>query len=487
MTMPYRRTLPLLFGLTLAATSLVGQTALAKKGGDGKRPDTSDASGMQKSGDLGPSEMISPPTPLSKVLIVDQQRVHMLEAGWDQEEILIVLPGFPEPAVAAQKMLDPLAQRYHVMLVDPQGFGYSGAPNWVSYSPQGMADFVLRLMDHLEIDKAHLAGFDIAGPAAIRFAYDHPDRLHSLIVGAGPVFPERYSGLLAEAQVPISGEQVFTKLKAKLRTYLEEGLYDQARYDDQLADDLYTFLADRETKNCLRQWIYTTGTELYQLTTLYERIELPVFIVWGAADPFFPLAMGDELVQTFPQARMKVVEDAGHFLMLEQPQQVAAALIDHVYEPPPPAPPFSGLSFTAYRGQTCHRYFNVVNNKEKPVKVTCTFAGPWVDAAAGVVETANVSLIPAEEFEIAPGESAEVGVDVATADRTLAVENIYRSEVTCVAVERRTEIEVPPVPIRLKIPNLGEPFPEGFADKPLGEAYELDVGEPPIDELITIE
>ena len=227
MIMSNQRTLLLLLGIALATTLIAGQTALAKKGG-GSRPSTSDSGGMQKSGDLGPSEMISPPTPLSKVLIVDQQRIHMLEAGWDQDEVLIVLPGFPEPAVAAQKMLDPLAQRYHVLLVDPQGFGYSGAPNWVSYSPQGMADFVLRLVDHLELEKVHLAGFDLAGPAAIRFAYDHPDRLHSLIVGAGPVYPERYSGLLADAQVPISGEQVFSKLKVKLRAYIEEGLFDQA-------------------------------------------------------------------------------------------------------------------------------------------------------------------------------------------------------------------------------------------------------------------
>ncbi len=478
MTMAIHRTLTLLLTLALLGPTGAGVAHAKKdKGGDGGG----------KGGELGPSEMISPPTPLSKVLIVDQQRVHMLEAGWDQDEVLIVLPGFPEPAVAAQKMLDPLAARFHVMLLDPQGFGYSGAPNWVSYSPQGMADYVLRLMDFLEIEKAHLAGFDLGGPAAIRFAYDHPDRLHSLIVGAGPVYPERYSGLLADAQVPISGEQVFSRLGSKLKTYLREGIHDPSRYDDQLAADLYEFLDDRETKDCLRQWVYTTGTELYQLVTLYERIELPVFLVWGADDPYFPLELGDELVRTFPTARMKVVDDAGHFLMIEQPQVVAAALVDHVHEPPPPAPPFSGLSFTAYRGQTCHRYFTIKNNLEKPVKVTCTFEGPWLDPAGAEVATANVSLTPAEEFEIAAGESAELGVDVSTSNRALAIETIYRGEVLCQAVQRRTEVEVAPVPIRLKIPNLGEEFPDGFGEKPLGEAYELDVGEPPIDELISIE
>jgi pimeloyl-ACP methyl ester carboxylesterase len=487
--MGIQRTLSILLALALLGPTSAGVAHAKKdKGGEGGSGSGASASkGGGKSSELGPSEMIPPPTPLSKVMIVDQQRIHMLEAGWDHDEVLIVLPGFPEPAVAAQKMLDPLAARYHVMLLDPQGFGYSGAPNWVSYSPQGMADYVLRLMDFLELDQVHLAGFDLGGPAAIHFAYDHPERLHSLIVGAGPVYPERYSGLLADAQVPISGEQVFSRLGAKLKTYLREGLYDEARYDDQLAEDLYAFVSDRDTKNCLRQWIFTTGTDLYQLVELYERIELPVFLLWGKEDPYFPLALGDELVRTFPAARMKVIDDAGHFLMIEQPQAVAAALVDHVYQPPPPAPPFSGLSFTAYRGQSCHRFFTIKNNLEKPVKVTCVHEAPWLDAAGTELVSTNVSLTPPEEFVIAPGESAELGVDVATADRTLAIETIYRGEVLCRATERRTEIELQPVPIRLQIPNLGEEFPEGFGEKPIGEAYELDVGEPPIDELITIE
>ena len=165
--------------LTLASLLLIGATpALAADTGfdepapqierakddGGVRPSTADTGPKRnrKTEALGPSEMIPPPTPLSKVLIVDQQRVHMLEAGWDQYEVLILLPGFPDPVVGCQKMMDALAERFHVMAVDPQGFGFSGGPNWVTYSPQGMAQFVLRLMDYLSIEKAHIAGFDLS-------------------------------------------------------------------------------------------------------------------------------------------------------------------------------------------------------------------------------------------------------------------------------------------------------------------------------------
>ncbi len=456
------------------------------------RPSTADSGGGQQGpADLGPSEMIPPPTPLSKVVIVDQQRVHMLEAGWDQHETLILLPGFPDPVVGCQKMMDVLAERYHILAVDPQGFGFSGGPNWVTYSPQGMAQFVIRLMDFLGIDKAHVAGFDLSATAAIRLAYDHPDRVHSLIIGAGPVYPANYTGLIADAQVPISGDQVFQRLLPKMKTYLRDGMHDPARYDEELAEDLYTFYSSKETRRQLREWINATGTDLYKMTEWYERMEMPVFILWGADDPYFPVAQADDLVHAFPDARLKVVQKAGHFLLLEQPREVAAAMVQHVFEPPPPPPPFSGLSFTAYRGQTSDRFFQLNNHLEKKVTVTCEFGGTWTTEAGVPVDSSNVRIelgvAEDEELVVEPAESAEIALVVSMVDRSLIVETIYLSELACVAVERREEIELAPLPLRMTIPMLGEEMPEAFGPKPLDQPFEMEIGTPPMEELISID
>ena len=460
-----------------------------KKGDAESTPSTAGPTkaSKKKAEELGPSDMIPPPTPLSKVIIVDQQRVHMIEAGWDKPEVLIVLPGFLEPAVACQKVLDPLSKRFHVMVIDPQGFGFSGGPNWVSYSPQGMAQFVLRLMDHLQLKKVHLAGFDLGAAATVRFAYDNPDRLYSVVIGAGPLVPDQYTGLLADAQVPLQGDQVMNGLQGRTKKYLQEGLFDKGRYDDQLAEDLYSYYKSRETKKYLLDWINNTGSDLYKMQDWFERLEMPVFILWGASDPFFPVGQADELVHRFPDARLKVVGEAGHFLLLEQPNAVSAAMVEYVYEPPPPPPPFSGLGFTAYRGQASHRYFLLRNHLEKPVKVTCEFSGIWGDLAGNEITADNIQLDPAEEFEIEAGESFEVSIGVSMADRNLTVETIYVSAVSCTAMERKTEHELLPLPIRLQIPQLGEDMPEGFEAKALGESYEMDIGTPSMDDLIEVE
>ena len=64
-----------------------------------------------------------------------------------------------------------------------------------------------------------------------------------------------------------------------------------------------------------------------ELADVHRRITVPVQLVWGDQDPFFPLAWATEMVGTFPDARLHVVEGAGLFCHEERPDEVAAALL----------------------------------------------------------------------------------------------------------------------------------------------------------------
>jgi pimeloyl-ACP methyl ester carboxylesterase len=70
--------------------------------------------------------------------------------------------------------------RYRVVRYDHRGFGKSKAPQ-AAYSPTGD---LLKLLDHLSINKAHLIGNSMGGTLALDFALKHPDRVSSLVVVA---------------------------------------------------------------------------------------------------------------------------------------------------------------------------------------------------------------------------------------------------------------------------------------------------------------
>lgn len=64
-----------------------------------------------------------------------------------------------------------------------------------------------------------------------------------------------------------------------------------------------------------------------EIADLHRRILVPVQLVWGERDPFFPLAWAKEMVETFPDARLHVVRGAKLFVHEEHPAEVAAAML----------------------------------------------------------------------------------------------------------------------------------------------------------------
>ncbi len=69
------------------------------------------------------------------------------------------------------------------------------------------------------------------------------------------------------------------------------------------------------------------GRYVHELADLHARMDVPVHLVWGDQDPFFPVAWAREMVGTFPNARLTVVKDAGLFAHEERPAEVAGALL----------------------------------------------------------------------------------------------------------------------------------------------------------------
>jgi 2-hydroxymuconate-semialdehyde hydrolase len=82
--------------------------------------------------------------------------------------------------------------------------------------------------------------------------------------------------------------------------------------------------------------------ELASRMTAVERLKTPTLIIWGAEDQFQPLRYGERLAKAMPNARLEVVERAGHFLPEDAPEtlaQMIATFAKADVRPPPQSPP----------------------------------------------------------------------------------------------------------------------------------------------------
>jgi len=76
-----------------------------------------------------------------------------------------------------------VAESYQVFALDARGHGRSDKPEEDDAYGLEMVEDVIRLMDHLEIEKAHIVGYSMGGMIAMKLITEHPERVLSGALG----------------------------------------------------------------------------------------------------------------------------------------------------------------------------------------------------------------------------------------------------------------------------------------------------------------
>lgn len=79
-----------------------------------------------------------------------------------------------------------LAKRYHVIAPDCRGHGESGKPHTAEQYGREMSRDVLRLLDALGIDRAHIIGYSLGAQITAQMVASSPERFRTAILGVQP-------------------------------------------------------------------------------------------------------------------------------------------------------------------------------------------------------------------------------------------------------------------------------------------------------------
>src|SRR5580704_13417986 len=110
----------------------------------------------------------------------------------------LLLSPWPESLLAFEPVWWRLAQRSHLVAVDPPGFGHSQRSDSLA-SPRAMGEFIIAAADAFGLEHPHVVAPGTGTAAALFAAAQHPGRLRSLVVGSGAVaVPLRVGGMVKE-------------------------------------------------------------------------------------------------------------------------------------------------------------------------------------------------------------------------------------------------------------------------------------------------
>lgn len=223
---------------------------------------------------------------------------------------LVFLHGAGDSHLLWNGQLAACADVARTIALDLPGHGRSTGNTRATIAEYAVA--VREFLDGLELECVSLAGHSMGGAIAQTLALEFPDRVRDLIlVGTGAklgVSPRFLSGL-------------------------ETDFENAARL---LVENYFAPGASEILKQKSLQQLFKSGSAItrndfaacdaFDIRERIAQISAPTLILCGCDDKMTPPKYSEFLAQHIPSAQLVILENAGHMVMLEQPDQFDAAL-----------------------------------------------------------------------------------------------------------------------------------------------------------------
>ena len=170
----------------------------------------------------------------------------------------------------------------------------------------------------------HVVGHSMGGRIALEVWRLAPDRVQSLVLmdtGTHGVRPGE-----AAARAELTAMSARDGMGALAAAWLPGMIAADRRDDPTVVGPLRDMVA-RFTPAEHAAQINALLTR-HDTTDLLPTITVPTLVIVGRHDEWSPPAQHEAIAAAIPDARLEIVEDAGHFVTVEQPAAVAALLRD---------------------------------------------------------------------------------------------------------------------------------------------------------------
>lgn len=250
---------------------------------------------------------------------------------------LICIPGGPlrEPAYLGN--LGGLADRRPLLVLNLRGTGRSAHPaDPQSYRADRMVADVEALREHLGYERIDLAAHSAGGTLALLYAAEHPERINSLTLitpslrplGLGPTDEHRSEAKRLRSEEPwyadaLAAEQRIDEDEdsATVEDWLLYARFAYGRWDDDIA--AYETASADQFRNGAGGSMYALPKALDPELTKAKlaKLSAPVLILAAEYDSIPRPRVAELAAKCFPNARVAVQKQAGHFPWIDDPSE----------------------------------------------------------------------------------------------------------------------------------------------------------------------
>ncbi len=225
---------------------------------------------------------------------------------------------------------------YKIHVVDCKGSGASSKPANSDYSIPAHGKIIADFVRKKGLDGYVLAGHSMGGGVALmatlvlkRFA-DSP-RQGGLILLDTACYPTRVPKFIKILGNPWTRWIPFYFLSArnKGKRALKAGFHNPAKGTQEILarySNLWKIPGFKRAISATAAQIVPSNPD--ELTEKFHTIDCPVLVIWGRQDKVLDVELGERLVNDLPNAELAIIDNCGHCVMEEEPDEVAMRFID---------------------------------------------------------------------------------------------------------------------------------------------------------------
>ncbi len=240
-----------------------------------------------------------------------------VEQGDQSGVPVLLLHGYADSWHFWEPLLPLLPSTIHCFAISERGHGDAGKPR-SGYRLEDFSEDAVRFIDSVGLERAVVVGHSSGGYIARRVALDHPDRLLGLMLIGSPLSLHQR-------------RTTFTEAVNNLRdpvdpTFIEEFL-DVFPLFGPVPRSLLDATRTEMAKMPARVWQATLRGLTEADPPDSRAISVPTVVVWGDRDEFLARSEQEALAAAISGSRFVAYEGAGHLVLWDAPERIAADLV----------------------------------------------------------------------------------------------------------------------------------------------------------------
>ncbi len=264
----------------------------------------------------------------SQFVALNGMQVHLRDEGpRDDPQPIVLLHGTSASLHTWEGWVAALKGQHRVVTVDLPGFGLTGPAPDGDYHLPHYADFVVSVLDHLQLKQVVLAGNSLGGEIAWMTAVGHPERVSKLVLVDAGGYPFKTEGMpigFKVARIPALKPLMAHMLPRHMIESSVRSVYgDPSKVTPELIDRYYELTLREGNRESLAARFSQSPLGAY--ADQIKQIKQPTLIIWGGQDHLITPDNADKFQHDIAGSRLVVFDKLGHVPQEEDPAATVEA------------------------------------------------------------------------------------------------------------------------------------------------------------------